>query len=189
MAERSDEQPGTPEPATTAGMPPTDGQSTPAELAEALAAERARSQQLLENWQRSQADYANLRRRTEAERAEMASFATAGLLKKLLEVVDDFDLALANLPDEAGVDRWVEGVGIIQRKLLRLLESEQVTAISALDQPFDPSLHEAVIRDESATAANHVVAELRKGYRLGDRVLRPTLVRVGDRPTSTTASN
>ena len=148
-------------------------------LEQQLAAERAKAAEYLENWQRSHADFANYRRRTESERADMFAFANAALIGKLLPVVDDFDLALANVPEEERASAWVQGVTLIQRKLQTLLESEGVTPIEALGQPFDPKVHEAVAVDEDAAAPHVVVAELRKGYRLRDRVLRPTLVRVG----------
>lgn len=149
-------------------------------LEQQLEAERAKAAEYLENWRRSHADFANYRRRTDNERAEMATFATAALLGKILPLLDDFDLALAHLPDEARGSSWIEGITIIQRKLQRLLEQEGLTPIEALGQPFDPNLHEAVIKDDDASEPFVVMAELRKGYRLRDRVLRPTLVRVGN---------
>lgn len=149
-------------------------------LEEQLEAARAEAKENHDRWLRAYADFQNFRRRTEAERAEMAAFAASALLKKILEVVDDFDLALANVPTEARDSKWGDGIAIIQRKLLRLLESEQVTPIEALGQPFDPNLHEAVVVDDGASEPHHVVAELRRGYKLRDRVLRATLVRVGN---------
>ena len=150
-------------------------------LEQQVAAERAKAAEYLDNWQRSHAEFLNYRRRTESERADMAAFANAALLTKLLPVVDDFDLALANVPAEARASSWLEGIALIQRKLQRLLESEDVTVIEALGQPFDPKLHEAVMMDDDTREPHTVVAELRKGYRLRDRVLRPTLVRVGNK--------
>jgi molecular chaperone GrpE len=151
-----------------------------AELEDLLAAEQAKAAEYRENWQRSHADFANFRRRNESERGELIAFGNSALLTKLLPVVDDFDLALANLPPEARESSWIEGITLIQRKLHRLLESEGVTPIEALGQPFDPNLHEAVVMDDGAREPFSVVEELRKGYRIRDRVLRPTLVRVGD---------
>jgi molecular chaperone GrpE len=148
-------------------------------LAEQLAAEQARVAELRESWQRERADFINYRRRVESERAELIPMANAALLNKILPVLDDFDLALANIPAKAKSTTWVEGVRLIQRKLLKLLEGEGVTPIEALGQPFDPHLHEAVVVDEDAQEPHAVVAELRRGYKLRDKVLRPTLVRVG----------
>jgi molecular chaperone GrpE len=151
-------------------------------LEQQLAAQQAKAAEYLENWQRSHADFLNYRRRTENERSDLLAFANAALLSKLLPVLDDFDLALFNVPDEARTSPWVEGITLIQRKLQRLMESEGVTPIEALGQPFDPKLHEAVVLDEGASEPHSVVEELRRGYRLRDRVLRPTLVRVGNSP-------
>jgi molecular chaperone GrpE len=175
MTERPGETPDRPE--TEANGP---AETEAVSLVEQLAAAHAKAAEYLEHWQRSHADFANYRRRTEAERAEMAAFATLNLLTKLLPVVDDFDLALANVPAEAQGTAWVEGILAIRRKLLRLLEGEGVTPVEALGQPFDPNVHEAVVMDEGAREPHSVVAELRKGYRLRDRVLRPTLVKVGN---------
>lgn len=155
-------------------------------LVEEVTALRQKAAEYLDNWQRSHAEFLNFRRRTDAERAEMASFANAALITKLLPIVDDFDLAVANIPAEARESKWTEGVTIIQRKLLRLLETEQVMPIEAQGQPFDPARHEAVMKDEDAHEPFVVVAELRKGYRLGERILRPTLVRVGNQTTAAT---
>lgn len=148
-------------------------------LEEQLASAQAEAERFRENWQRSHAEFLNYKRRTESERAEMAAFASAAVITKLLPIIDDFDLAVANVPADQRETPWVEGIALIQRKLLRLLESEGILPIEAQDQPFDPNLHEAVAVDNDAGDPHHVVQELRRGYRLGERVLRPTLVRVG----------
>jgi molecular chaperone GrpE len=171
MTERADET-------TAMAEEAADGEEIP--LAEQLAAEQARAAELRESWQRERADFINYRRRVEGERAELIPMANAALLTKILPVLDDFDLALANIPARAKTTTWVEGVRLIQRKLLKLLEGEGVTPIEALGQPFDPRVHEAVVVDEDANEPHAVVAELRRGYKLRDKVLRPTLVRVGN---------
>ena len=170
MTERADE--------STAMTEEADGEELP--LAEQLAAEQARAAELRENWQRERADFINYRRRVESERADLIPLANAALLTKILPVLDDFDLALANIPAKTKATTWVDGVMLIQRKLLKLLEGEGVTPIEALGQSFDPHLHEAVVVDEDAKEPHAVVAELRRGYKLRDKVLRPTLVRVGN---------
>ena len=157
-------------------------------LEEQLQAERSKAAEYLENWQRSHADFTNYRRRTENERAEMVAFANVTLITKLLPALDDFDLALANVPAEQRESSWVQGVELIRRKMQRILENEGVTAIEAANQPFDPHQHEAVSVDEDATGEHYVVAELRKGYRLRDKVLRPALVRVGNAPDTAATS-
>jgi molecular chaperone GrpE len=143
---------------------------------------KAKAEEHLYNWQRSAADFANYRRRNEEERGVMAQFANAALISKLLAVLDDFDRALDNVPEDAH-ESWVEGVRLVERKLRGLLESEGVTAIEAVGQPFDPNLHEAVVHEETtARPDNEVIGELQRGYRLHDRVIRPSLVRVANNP-------
>ncbi len=147
------------------------------ELAEA----REKSEQHLYNWQRSAADFANFKRRTDEERALQAQFSTAVLINRLLSVLDDFDRALENAPDVP--DSWLEGIRLVDRKLRGVLESEGVSAIEAVGLPFDPNLHEAVVHEETTDHPdNQVIGELQRGYRLHDRVIRPSLVRVANNP-------
>ena len=143
---------------------------------------RAASEEHLYNWQRSAADFANFKRRTDDERATMGQFTNALLIGKLLTVLDDFDRALESVPSEAH-DAWIEGVKLTERKLRGVLESEGVTAIEALGEPFDPNLHEAVAHEETVDHPdNSVIGEVQRGYRLHDRVIRPSLVRVANNP-------
>jgi molecular chaperone GrpE len=149
-----------------------------------LATERAEDN--LRNWQRAAADFSNFKRRTDDERSAMARFSSAALINKLLAVLDDFDRALDNVPEDAH-ESWVEGVKLVERKLRTVLESEGVTPIDAVGEPFDPNLHEAVVHEETAEHPdNHVIGELQRGYRLHDRVLRPSLVRVANNPAGRT---
>ena len=132
-------------------------------------------------WQRSAADFANYKRRTEREREEMLGLANAVLLVKLLDVVDDYDRALATVPNELSHFGWIDGLGLIEAKLRALLDSEGVRPIEALGKPFDPREHEAVIHEETTSAPDGtVIGELQKGYRIRDRVLRPSLVNVAN---------
>ena len=137
----------------------------------------------LEALQRERASFINFRRRAEQERAETVQYATASLLKKLLPIVDDFDRALAAIPEAERTDnRWVEGVELIARKLHNVLDSEGVEPMEALGQPFDPNLHEAVAFEDNTEAdSDHIdrVSEVfQKGYMQKDRVLRPAMVKV-----------
>jgi molecular chaperone GrpE len=132
-------------------------------------------------WQRSAADFANYKRRTEREREETAGLANAALLVRLLDVVDDYDRALASVPKELSHFGWIDGLWLIEAKLRALLDSEGVTPIEALGKPFDPREHEAVIHEETTSAPDGtVIGELQKGYRIRDRVLRPSLVSVAN---------
>jgi molecular chaperone GrpE len=146
-----------------------------------LEEEKARADKCLTNWQRAEADLANFKRRAEQERLELVKFANASLIGKLLPVLDDFDRAVGSVPEEARGQGWVEGIKLIDRKLRTLLEQEGVTAIEALGKEFDPYVHEAVLREDGEGDVEVVVEELQKGYKLHDRVLRPTMVKVGRR--------
>lgn len=143
---------------------------------------REQSDEHLRGLQRAAADFANYRRRVDEERAGLSQFTNALLIGKLLAVLDDFDRALENVPVDTH-EGWVDGVRLVERKLRGLLEAEGVTQIEALGQPFDPNLHEAVVYEETANHPdNQVIGELQRGYRLRDRVLRPSLVRVANNP-------
>lgn len=147
-----------------------------------LEAAREQSEENLRNWQRTAADFSNYKRRTDEERATVAQFSTALLINRLLAVLDDFDRAIENVPAEAH-EAWVEGVRLVDRKLRSVLDSEGVTPIEVVGQPFDPNVAEAVVHEETTEYPdNQVIGELQRGYRLHDRVIRPALVRVANNP-------
>ncbi len=134
----------------------------------------------LDGWQRALAEFANYKRRSEAERSQLAFLTGVKIIEKLLPIIDDFDRALANLPADLQGNGWIEGVTLTQRKLITLLQDEGVTPIAVTPgETFDPSIHEAVTHEESEQLKEgQVIAELQKGYRIGERVLRPAFVRV-----------
>lgn len=149
-----------------------------AEVAEAeVEAVRADLESVRSQWQRTQADFINYRRRSEEERYAGQASANEALLRKTLGVADDLARALEHVPEEQASSPWVEGVTAIERKLVGVLESEGVTAIDAVGGAFDPRLHEAVSMEPTDDVAEGTVTrELQKGYQLRDRVLRPSLV-------------
>jgi len=152
---------------------------------EALTTERdaavAQADEHLALAQRAQADYANLKRRTAEEREAMLGLANEALLAKVVALADDFDLAIEHVPADARETPWLEGIAAIDRKLRQLLESEGVTPIEALGRPFDPQVHDAVAHvPGTGRPEDEVVGEIRRGYRIRDRVLRPALVAVSD---------
>ncbi len=131
--------------------------------------------------QRAAADYANLKRRTAEEREAQLGLANASLLAKVVALADDFDLAIEHVPADARATPWLEGIAAIDRKLRALLDSEGVTPIESLGRPFDPAIHEALSHVAgSGRPEGEVVAEIRRGYLIRDRVLRPALVAVSD---------
>jgi molecular chaperone GrpE len=140
--------------------------------------------------QRERAEFVNFKRRTAEERQAMIGLAGEGLISKVIALADDFDRAIEARPAAIADDPWVEGIAAIDRKLRQLLESEGVSPIEALPgMPFDPREHEAVA---SIPGSGHpdgsIAGELRRGYRLRDRVLRPALVAVAAGGPSTTPS-
>jgi molecular chaperone GrpE len=163
---------------------PSDGEVDEVqELRDRLTAAESEAAENKAAWQRSAADFANFRRRTEQERSATLGLANEMLLLKLLSVVDDFDRALAAMPKELEHLGWVEGLWLVERKLRSLLESEGVTPIEAEGKRFDPHEHEAVMHEETDTAPDDtVIGELQRGYRIRDRVLRPALVSVAKNP-------
>lgn len=177
-----EEQPQGPE-VETAGGATTTGHEADV-LRSQLEEERARADRNLANWQRAQADFSNFKKRAEQERAELVSFANASLIGRLLPILDDFERALGAVPEELRSTSWIEGIKLIDRKLRSILEQEGVAAIEALGREFDPHLHEAVLREDGEGNVDVVVEELQKGYKLRDRVLRPTMVKVGKRSST-----
>jgi molecular chaperone GrpE len=132
--------------------------------------------------QRERAEFMNFKRRTAEERDAMLGLAAEGLIRKVLALADDFDLAVEHRPRGAVDEAWVEGIAAIDRKLRQLLESEGVSAIDASPGvQFDPHEHEAVANvPGTGRAGGEIVEELRRGYRLRDRVIRPALVAVAE---------
>ena len=127
---------------------------------------------------RKSAEFDNFRKRVDKERREQAEWAAADVLTEVLAVLDDFDRALAiEAPPEAA--SYLAGFELIHRQLGELLRKRGVTPIESLGADFDPHWHQAVAYDESPGAREgEIVGELRKGYKLGDRLLRPAMVRV-----------
>lgn len=127
---------------------------------------------------RKTAEFDNFKKRTERERREFAEWAAAELIGDVLAVVDDFERALG-VPAPPEAAKYREGIELIHRQLADLLKKRGLQPIETLGTDFDPTLHQAVAYDESPGARDgEVVAELRRGYRLGERLLRPALVKV-----------
>ncbi len=147
-------------------------------LKQALAEEQAKAEANLAGWQRAQADFSNFKKRSEQEREDFTRFANASLMLELLPLLDDLERALEHVPAKLSGLAWVDGISLIYRKFRATLESQGLTQIEALGKPFDPSLHEAVRQDKGEEGI--VIEEIRKGYQLHDKVIRPTMVVVGN---------
>lgn len=129
---------------------------------------------------RARADFQNLKRRTEEEREQLKAFLIEGLLKKLLPVMDNFERALAAAEQTQDYEKLIGGIGATYKQFSETLLGEGLSVIAGgVGVAFDPNLHNAVMRDESNEFPdNSIVEELQKGYLLGGKVLRPTLVKV-----------
>ncbi len=146
-------------------------------LKQTLAEEKAKAEKYLTNWQRAEADFSNYKKRAEQEKSELADFANAMPILNLLPVLDDLERAFVSLSPKLAGLTWVDGIRLIHRKLQAVLEAQGLAEIKAVGQPFNPSLHEAVMYQEGEEGV--VIDEVQKGYKLKDRVLRPSLVVVG----------
>lgn len=145
-----------------------------------LEALRTERDEYLGALQRERAEFLNFKRRTSEEREAMLGLAAEALISKVLALADDFDRAIDARPADLAADPWADGIAAIDRKLRGLLDSEGVRAIDASPgRPFDPREHEAVANVPGTERGDgEIVEELRRGYRLRDRVLRPALVAV-----------
>jgi molecular chaperone GrpE len=155
-----------------------------------LAAASTKADEYVAALQRERAEFANYRRRTSEEREAMLGLAGEDLIRKVLVLADDFDRAIDARPEAIAADAWVEGVVAIDRKLRALLESEGVSQIDAAPgRPFDPREHEAIANvPGTGRAEGEIVEEIRRGYRLRDRVVRPALVAVAAAPDEPSAA-
>ncbi len=157
---------------------PAEAEAEPT-VEEQLAEAEAKAAEYLDGWQRARAEFANARKRLERERAESYANAGASFVTKLLPVIDDLKRAVDKAPAEITDNPWFEGLDLVNRKLQSMLEAMDVRPIEALGQPFDPNLHEALaLREAEGVESGTVIEELQTGYRLGDRVIRPSLVNV-----------
>lgn len=140
--------------------------------------ERTRAQGYYQSWQRATADFQNYKRRTEEERQKNALYANLSLVLNMLPIADDLDRALSNIDVKLAGLQWVEGVRQIARKFQGALDASGVKEIPAEGQEFDPNLHEAIAQD--AGEEHKVVRVVQKGYTMGERVIRPAMVIVGN---------
>ncbi len=147
-------------------------------LRKALTEARAKAEANLAGWQRAQADFINYKRRSEQEKEELTKFANAILILNLLPILDDLERAFTSIPPRLAKLSWVDGIKLIERKLWATLEAQGLSPIKALGKPFDPQLHEAVRQDKGKEGI--VIEEVQKGYQIDDRVIRPTMVVVGN---------
>jgi molecular chaperone GrpE len=152
-------------------------------LCQQLEEVRAKEAEYLDGWQRARAELANARKRFQRDQQGAYANAKADILVRLLPIIDDFERAFADLPDELSDHTWVQGIKLIQQKAQGILTQESVEPIEAAGQEFDPLWHQAVTHEPSEEVPEgQVIGEMQKGYSIGDRVLRPSMVRVSSGP-------
>ena len=145
------------------------------ELEEAL----AQADEYLDGWQRSRAEFANYKKRVEREQAQVYQVAAGNIIKRYLDILDDLERALKNRPNEGDGVAWAGGIELIYRKIHSILENEGVKPMDMDGQLFDPNLHEAISSEPSDLhESGEIIEVLQQGYVLGERVLRPAVVRV-----------
>lgn len=133
--------------------------------------------ELTTDLQRLQAEFINYKARVESEKAMLSQFAKVNVVKDLLPVIDDLERALAHLPNDLAGNKWAQGAQKVYTRLQAQLQKMDVSVISAIDQPFNPELHEAVSAEGEGD--HQVVSEiLQNGYMLGDSVIRHAVVKV-----------
>ncbi len=148
-------------------------------LRQQLAGQQAKAEEYLDGWQRARAEFANYKKRVEREQSQAYQMAAGSILKRYLEVIDDLERALKNRPKQGEGQAWASGIELIYNKLLAFLENEGVKQFQAEGQSFDPNFHEAVTSEDSDQhTSGQIIEVLQQGYLLGERVLRPAMVRV-----------
>lgn len=128
-------------------------------------------------WMRAAADFQNLKRRSDQERQDLLRYGNASLIINILPAIDDLERALGNVDAGLAGLTWVEGIAHIYRKFKQTMESAGVTEIQTEGETFDPNVHEAI--QYAPGDEGRVISEVQKGYKLGDRVIRPAMVVVG----------
>ncbi len=133
----------------------------------------------LDGWQRERAEFVNYKKRIERDHAQVRKDITSSIIKQYLVILDDLELALKDCPKESSGAAWAEGISLITKKLYSILESEGIERICENKIPFDPNIHEAISNEENDEfESGEVIEVVRQGYKLGDRTLRPAMVRV-----------
>ncbi|GAB4494751.1 MAG: nucleotide exchange factor GrpE [Anaerolineales bacterium] len=139
----------------------------------------AKADENLAGWQRALADYSNYKRRIERDQEVSYQITVGNVVKRYLPVVDDLERALANRPQSDEGQQWANGIELIYRKLLAALEADGLTTLPTEGVMFDPNLHEAIGQDDSPEhQSGEIIETYQKGYRIGERILRPAVVRI-----------
>ena len=140
---------------------------------------RKKADEFSAGWQRERADFSNYRKRIQKEQEFQKSTSRIEIIKEYLDIHDDLERALKNMPEEVDESDWENGIRLIDQKLRNILQSEGVERIPAEEQEFDQDLHEAVSSEENPDyESGEIIEVVQQGYTLGGRVVRPSRVRV-----------
>ncbi len=140
---------------------------------------RQQAQEYFDGWQRERADFSNYKKRQEREHELGSQSFSGNFIKQFLVIQDDLERAIKTCPAQGEGAAWAEGIALITRKLNNILQKEGVTPIPNTIQTFDPTLHEAITHEDSPNhESGQIIEVVQQGYMIGDRVLRPALVRV-----------
>jgi molecular chaperone GrpE len=138
-----------------------------------------KAEEYLDGWQRARAEFANYKKRVLRENMDIRQVARGEVIKLYLDIADDLERALQEKPETSDDETWAEGIEIIFQKLRARLESEGIKPMKAMGEEFDPNIHEALIKEESEEfESGQIIEVMQEGYWIGDKVLRPALVRV-----------
>lgn len=140
---------------------------------------RQKADEFSDGWQRERAEFANYRKRITRDEQMQRENIKIDIIRKYLDIHDDIELAIKNMPPEVKNDGWSEGLQLIYQKLLNVLAGESIQPIEADSALFNPDLHEAISHEEhNEVESGHIIEVVQKGYTIGDRVIRPARVRV-----------
>jgi len=158
-----------------------DEEASEPSLEEQLAAAKEEAAKNMDSFLRAQAELSNARKRFEKQQVQVYTNANADLVMKLLPALDDFERAIGSVPETIREDSWFGGIELVQRKLFGILGSLNLKEIEAVGQPFDPNFHDALAQEPSDKyESGTVTREMIKGYQIGDKVVRPSLVYVAE---------
>ncbi len=138
-----------------------------------------KAEEYLDGWQRARAEFANYKKRVLRENMDIHQVSRGEVIKLYLDIADDLDRALQERPETGDGEIWAEGIEIIFQKLRTRLESEGIKPMNPIGEEFDPNIHEALMKEESEEfESGQIIEVIQEGYWIGDKVLRPALVRV-----------
>ncbi len=138
-----------------------------------------KAEEYLDGWQRARAEFANYKKRVLRENTDIRQMARGQVIKLYLDIADDLERALQEKPESGEGETWADGIEIIFQKLRSRLDAEGIKPMNPLGEEFDPNIHEALMKEESEEyESGQIIEVMQEGYWIGDKVLRPALVRV-----------